>query len=94
MAMILHHEGVYNLWSTVCDEPLYTSGFGLDDLHAIIKEESGKSGLNQLPHRLERAHKIGSSSGLGETLEDLIKTYIRNHKDYTRESFIKEFLTL
>jgi len=97
--LILHKDGVYNVFSSVVDAPLYDNGLTLDELTAEIKEEYGQQGLNALPARLNRAHNTGSSCALGGTLEDTIDIYQANHMDEADvctsvDSFIRKFLTL
>lgn len=88
---IIHHEGVFNIWSTIIDSPIYESGFNFETL----KELHSKIYNIPLPHsRLARALKNGSSSLLGETLDGLIA---HNHagengSQLSKEEFIKKYL--
>ena len=61
----------YLEWSTVVDAPV-TYGMTLEELHIFIKEEYGNSGLVELPQRMERIEKNGTSSNMRISLESLI----------------------
>ena len=60
----------YFEWSTIVDAPV-TYGLTLDELREYIKEEYGNEGLEELPARLERVEKYGTSSQNQESAEDL-----------------------
>jgi len=62
----------YFEWSTVVDAPI-TNGMTLDELHAHIKEEYGKQGLESLPERLKRVEACGTASYLDKTVTDTIR---------------------
>lgn len=70
--IICHHNGKYNLYTTIADGFCYESALTLDQLQEIVKEQQGRNGLDQLPARLERAHKNGHSAREGRTLEDFL----------------------
>ena len=59
--LIIKIKDRYFEWSTVSDSPT-TYGMTLDKLREYIKEEYGNVGLEQLPARLERVEKYGTSS--------------------------------
>ena len=85
---ILYREGVYNVWSTIVDAPLYECGMTLGALKAVIPHMG-------LEDRLKRAWETGCS-GISYTL-DICISVNRAGKDETelsREEFIKQFLTL
>lgn len=60
--IICHHEGKYNLYSTIADGFIYESSIDLEQLNYIIDIQLGKTGLSSLPERIERARKNGHSS--------------------------------
>jgi hypothetical protein len=71
--IIIHHDNIFNIYSTVTDVPIFSRGVSAEELREYIKFSFGNQGLEQLPARIERARKIGTSSILGESLEQLIK---------------------
>lgn len=84
---IIHHDGVYNVWSTVVDAPLFDSGMTLDQLK---REEPVTD------ERLARAHKTGCSAIYGETLDGCIAVNRAGPDEACmgRDEFIARFLTL
>lgn len=50
----------------------YESALTLEQVREVVKQQSGQNGLDQLPERLERAHKNGHSAMDGGTLEDFL----------------------
>ena len=60
--IICHHEGKYNLYSTIADGFIYESSIDLEQLNYIIDIQLGKTGVSSLPERIERARKNGHSS--------------------------------
>lgn len=82
---ILHHDGGYNVWSTIVDAPLYDSALTLAQLRDAepVTDE-----------RLARAHDKGCSALSGETLDGCIAVN-RAGPDETqlsRDEFIGRFL--
>jgi len=67
---ILHHNGAYNIFTSISDGMYWEEALTLDQLKEWYKEENGNQGLHELVGRLERAHKTGSSNRDGETIED------------------------
>jgi RNase P/RNase MRP subunit POP5 len=55
----------YLEWSTIVDAPV-TYGMTLQELREYIKEEYGNEGLEELPQRLERVEKTGTSAHGGD----------------------------
>ena len=92
---IIHSGGKYNIYGTITDAPYFTEGCTLDQLKNWIKENEGQSGLDDLPPRLERAHRKGTSC-LDDD-EDLYSTIIcnragKNEKCLEFEEFVEQFL--
>lgn len=73
---IIHYNGVYNIWSTVMDSPLYATGLTREMVVDHIHERAHSSedvGPIVLAKRFELAHKNGCDDDkLGHTLDDLI----------------------
>lgn len=68
---IMHHEGRFFEWSTVCDAAV-TEPMDREAFEAYWKAEYGRQGLEELQPRLERAIRKGCSSLDGSTFEDMI----------------------
>ena len=64
------NQDFYMEWSTIVDAPV-TYGMPLDAFINYYRDEYGKSGINDLPTRLERVKKNGISSYIG-TLSSLL----------------------
>lgn len=94
--LLLHHNGAWNVFSTVADGPCFVSALTEAQLRQLYKEEYGDVGLQELQARMERARgPSGCSSGIGQTLHSCIEMYRANQgKECTDEEFIAEFLTL
>lgn len=72
MAFLIHHriidgEKKYRLWSTVVDEYV-TDELSMDEIKDLTVKmairSAAEEALSELPRRLERAHKFGSSSAI------------------------------
>lgn len=93
MSVILHHDGAYQLWSTIVDGPLFETAITLEQLKHHVKEEFGRAGLVDLESRLERAHATGTSSRVF-TLEETIDSMMNPPLRLTKDEFIERFLTI
>ena len=71
-AIICHLNGNYNIYSTVMDTFCFDKSISLTELTRVIQRYHGQQGLDQLPARLERAHKNGHSGFEGGTLEEFL----------------------
>lgn len=69
--LIIKIEQWYFEWSTVADAPT-TKGMELPLLAYHIAESYGEEGLHDLPMRLARIQKTGTSSIDGTTVDDLL----------------------
>lgn len=67
---IVKLEDYYFEWSTISDRPA-TFGMKLDEFTRFYREEYGRRGMQELPARLERVEKCGTSSYDSETPEEL-----------------------
>lgn len=94
--MILHNNGVYNIYSSIADAPLLNNGCGVAELKDWIECHHGQSGLDALPERLQRAHICGSSSLGGQALGDVISCNRAGSGGATlsKEDFIARFLSV
>lgn len=92
---IIHHEGAYNIWTTVADGPCYEPALTLGQLTEVIRFEHGEFGIQELPARLNRAHCAGTSFA-GVTLDELIAgNRAGDHEaELTKEELIARYLTL
>ena len=93
--IILHKEGIYNIYSTEADAPIFKKGISLKQLKAFIQDQCGKKGLEKLPKRLERCHSKGTSR-IGS--ENLSETILRNRAGENDEflpetEFIEKYLS-
>lgn len=94
--IILHHNGAYNMFSTIVDAPIFKSALTLEQLTQYIKEEYGRTAVEELPRRLERAHAKGTSAIYDDSLADTISANRSgpNEKRLSTKAFIAQFLTL
>lgn len=91
--IIIHHEGVFNVYSTIVDAPLYNEGLDEETLREYIRAEYGNEGLRRLPRRIKRARQYGASSR--ETLAECV-AFNRAGPDETElplDKLIARFLT-
>lgn len=70
---ICHHEGHFFDWSTIVDAPV-TSAMTREEYEDFYRERHGSEGMRELPARLERAMKNGTScvDGYCSSLESLV----------------------
>lgn len=61
----------YLIWSSIVDAPL-TYGMNLQELEELIQDEYGAQGMSNLPTRLERVEKKGTSSMQDDSAVDTI----------------------
>lgn len=96
MAIILHKDGAYQLYSTIADGPEFVCALTLDQITQYANSKYGEEGLRRLPHRLARAHAVGCSSHIHESLEDCIKDNRAgpNESNLSYDEFIRMYLTL
>jgi len=89
---IVKIEDKYFEWSTCVDAPV-TPAMDINELKEYIKDEYGRSGLMELPERLERVNKQGTSSHLGETVEDVILHNMagKNGEKLTKEEILEQY---
>lgn len=68
---IVKIEGRYFEWSTIVDAPV-SYGMSREELGAHILASYGRQALRDLPERLQRVDRNGTSALDGTTLDDLI----------------------
>lgn len=68
---IVHHDGWFFEWSTIVDAPT-TEAMRREAFEEYYQDQHGKVGMRELPARLERAVKYGTSSMDQMSAEDLI----------------------
>lgn len=61
----------YLVYSSICDAPV-TYGMTLAEFKKFYKKEHGEQGMKDLPARLERVEKTGSSGYEDESLKDAV----------------------
>ncbi len=70
--IICHHEGRFNLYSTITDAFVFSSSITLSQLKQYIKEEEGNVGLRSLDEPVNLAVCCGTSSTFHDDLDDLM----------------------
>jgi hypothetical protein len=92
---IIHHEGVFNIYSTVVDAPLFTCG--LSERHVIqqMVQMNAGSGQEQVYKMVERAMKHGTSEP-GSTLRQTIACNRAgpHEAEVPFDEFLKQYLTI
>ena len=88
---IIHKDGVFNLYTTICDGAIYNGGLTGEQLYEHFRREYGESGVRALPSRLERAKEKGTSAVMYDTLEELVS---ENSEKISAEEFIAKYLTI
>ena len=79
MKCILKLNDYYLLWSTVSDSPV-TWGLPLDEFKVYYECEYGNTGMDELPARLERVDRTGTSA-FGQTADEVILKNRAGHKE-------------
>ena len=94
--ILLHHKGVYNFYTTIADGACFELGLTLEQVKSHIKEELGNQGLKNLPDRIKRAQKTGTSEITGISLNVLLlcNRAGKNERKLSTKQFINRFLTL
>lgn len=85
------HGPRYMEWSTVVDAPV-TYGVPLERFKAYYRERYGTEGMKELPERLERVERTGTSDMIG-TLDGLISCNRAGDKEeeLTMEQIIERY---
>lgn len=93
---ILHHNGAFNVYSSIVDAPIFEHALTREQLTEWYKDEYGNSAMPTLPQRIERAEAKGTSSRLASSLADEVSG---NHAgpdgtELPLDAFITQFLTI
>lgn len=93
---IIHHKGVFNLYSSISDSPVFESGLTEEQLNQYTASQYGLNGLKTLPDRIKRAQLKGTSSHLAMSLESEIMCNRAGPKEsqLPLDVFIAQYLTL
>lgn len=93
---IIHHKGVFNLYSSISDSPVFESGLTVAQLEQYIKQQYGAQGLRNLEERIKRAQLKGTSSHLAMSLDSEILCNRAGPKEtqLSFEAFVAQYLTL
>jgi len=91
---IIKIKDKYFEWSTVVDAPV-TYGMTKDELYEYIKERYGREGLQELPERLARVEKFGTSFHWNTTLDELFESNRAGEDEtyLTKEEIYAEYAT-
>ena len=98
--VIIHKDGVFNVYTTIADGAIYESGLNEDQLYEHFQRTDPTAMLPEnkaaLITRVERAKVKGTSSLLHKTLHDTILCNRAGAEEthLSDEDFIKQFLTI
>ena len=94
--IVIHHNGVFNTWSTVVDAPIIERGLSLDDYRTWCEECYGPRCNGDFDRRTQKAIAQGTSSILNHTLEELIEGNRSGpgERTLTKDEFISKYLTI
>lgn len=88
---IIHHEGAFNMYTTIADGACFESALTREQLEHWYQQEFGRNGMHDLPERIERAIAKGCSAHIESSLESCIQC---NCEGLGLEDFIAKYLTL
>src|SRR5678816_861911 len=93
--IVVHHEGLFNLFDTRSDAAVFSRGVTEWELCRYIREERGMEGVRALADAIELARKTGTSCREPTDLASLIQCNRAGprEKELTPEQFIARFLT-
>lgn len=91
--IICHHNGRYNIYSTISDGFYWVSSISIDQLKDFIEDQHG--GIEELENRLARANRNGHSAMSGETLDEFLCCNRAGEKEafLTTDECIERFLS-
>lgn len=92
---ICHHEGRWNIYTTVADGFCFIRSLSIDELRAWYQEEYGRHGLDNLQPRIDRALVKGTSSLIHDSLEQMLDCNRagENETELTAAECIRRFLS-
>lgn len=89
--IILHKDGAWNVYTTVSDGAIFTTGVREQDVRDYYRETFGERGLWGLDREMDTARTKGSNSRMGETVADCAR---RNTQGVKGAAWIAQYLTL
>ena len=92
---IVHHCGIYNIYSTICDDAIFDKGVTLEFLTDHMKASYGTYCWVEWERKLLRAQEHGTSF-LNEDLESLVSCNCSGEDGRTLsyQEFIDKYLTV
>lgn len=92
--IIVHKAGVFNVYCTISDNAIFTTGIKEEDLRIFWFIENGRNGLGYLDRMIEDAKTNGSSNRTS-----LAKTIASNRAGFKErklslKEFVEKFLTI
>ncbi len=92
---LIHKDGAFNLYNTISDRAVFKHAIDLQMLKSWYLEEYGVRGMTELPGRLKRALRTGTSEHFS-TLEDTVSCNRAGEGEATIscDEFVARFLTL
>jgi hypothetical protein len=95
-SILLHKDGVFNVYCTIADGPWFTSGVKEQDLKLALFLEYGKSGLMNYQREWERLLEYGTSSRMSPSIKEVISSNRAGPKEkkMSYDDFVAKFLTI
>mgnify|MGYP000967480760 CR=1 FL=1 len=92
--IIIHENGVFNLFSTVVDAPIFNHGIKEADLLVYLYEEGGRSRVEDFIRKRERIVENGSfmSGSVKEVV--MLNCAGKNEENIDYETFMSMFMTI
>ncbi len=95
MALILiSHKGRYNVYSTICDAPIFDSSLSEQELREWYQSTYGSAGIKDYPQRISRCKEKGTSSHRTPSLREELycNRAGENEEEIGYEMFIEKYL--
>lgn len=94
--IIIHRDGAFNVYTTICDAPIFDTAITVERLREWHRDEHGRAGEVRLEDALQRAVATGTSCRLSRTL---CSTLLGNHagpdgSEMPFDEFVAKYLTL
>ena len=89
---IMKLDGRYLIWSTVVDAPT-TELMTLEEFEVYYRNQYGRTGMEGLPHRMERVKAKGNSFFSGMTNDEVIagNRAGENETELSKEQIVQVF---
>lgn len=93
---LIHKDGAWNIYCTISDGAWFEHAVDQAELEAWYVMEHGRIGAAELPSRIDRAIRTGTSARTGESLDDLIAGNRAGpgEKRLNTDEFVRRYLTL